>query len=104
MFSEVLVSWLITIVFLLLQWYATPKENTWGVIAANCSVTGFIPDKQFKLFAVWNKTWNKPKQFPIFRIMYYAVKDSLSSQKYQKSVKYSISPFHSQVLKVNSPN
>ena len=86
MFSVVLVNWLITIVFLvslldyyyyyslldyyscifirlLLEWYATPEKNTWGAIAANCSVMGFITDKQFKLFAVGNELEINPNNF-----------------------------------------
>ena len=118
MFSVILVNWLITIVFLvslldyyyyyslldyyscifiilLLEWYATPEKNTWGAIAANCSVMGFITDKQFKLFAVGNKFEINPNNFQ---------SSALCTMQIQKKFKYSISPFHSQDLKVNSPN
>ena len=123
MFSVVLVNLLITIVFLvslldyyslsdyyyyyslldyyscifirlLLEWYATPEKNTWGAIAANCSVMGFITDKQFKLFAVGNELEINPNNF----------QSSALCSANTKKFKYSISPFHSQDLKVNSPN
>ena len=45
---------------------------------------GFYTRQAISTICSWKYTWNRPKQFPVFRIMYYAVKDSLSSQKYKK--------------------
>ena len=55
---------------------------------------GFITDKQFKLFAVGNELEINPNNFQSSALC------SANTEKF----KYSISPFHSQDLKVNSPN
>ena len=55
---------------------------------------GFITDKQFKLFAVGNELKINANNF----------QSSVLCSANTKKFKYSISPFHSQDLKINSPN